>query len=275
LSGRPQGFQRLLKRAAQLLAVAVAIDVGCWGIAPFETFDVLYLLALAVPVCGLCLRTPALVQLTLALTILAATPWLRAQLGYGPLLPEAARSPWPVWRRALVDGWFPIFPWLSVSLLGSLLGRARMRLSAQQARSSMQVIAGALLLAGGLAFWWWPPQLVTRQGYSELFYPPTLPYLALALAAVLAALLSLEHVARQKTLGWLALLGQSSLFLYWLHVAAIAFVLDEWFKDLPLPHFLGLYALFSLALWVSALLWRRLWRGLRQQRAADPELPAS
>src|SRR5688572_19522203 len=47
---RPAPLLRLLWRAVVLLALGAAIDVLCWGAAPFATFDVLYLLALALPV---------------------------------------------------------------------------------------------------------------------------------------------------------------------------------------------------------------------------------
>ena len=42
-----------------LLTLAAVIDVVCWRIDPFETFDVLYLLGLALPVAGLRLVLPA------------------------------------------------------------------------------------------------------------------------------------------------------------------------------------------------------------------------
>jgi uncharacterized membrane protein len=269
LSARPAPLGRLLRRSLLLLGLAAGIDLVCWGIDPFETFDVLYLLGLALPLLGLCARLPQWAHFGLAASVLLVTPWLHHAVGYGPLLPEHAREPWPAWRRMLVDGWFPIFPWLGVALLGGLFGRWE---PLRPDRLRLIVPLGAALTALG-AFSWWlvPPRLVTRMGYSELFYPPTPQYLALALGTVLLALRGLVALARRFTLGWLVVLGRSSLLLYVAHVALIAFVLDEWFEGQALPAYLGLYAAMGVSLWVLA--WttqvgRRRLRQLRERRSS-------
>ncbi len=247
LSGRPAPLPRLLKRSLLLLLLAAGIDLLCWGIDPFETFDVLYLLGLALPVAGLCLRLEPWLHALLAAAILLATPWLHRTLGYGPLLPDHLAYPWPAWRRLLVDGWFPIFPWLGVALLGAFAGRLE---PLSERRRRWLAPAGALLLTLGALGWWLaPPELTTRSGYSELFYPPSPQYLALALGAVLLVLRLFDALERRHSLGWLALLGRSSLLLYVAHVALIALLLDEWFEGQALPEFLVLYAGMALGLW--------------------------
>lgn len=267
LGSRPAPLPRLLKRSVLLLGLAVGIDLWCWGIDPFETFDVLYLLGLALPLTGLCRRLPVYAHLLLAVAILALTPWLRAALGYGPLLPEHLAYPWPVWRRLLVDGWFPIFPWLGVALLGGAAGR--FDLLGEPARRWL-VPAGALLVCAGGAGWLIaPPSLVLRGGYSELFYPPTPQYLASALGAVLLMLALFEKLERRWRLAGLALLGRSSLLLYVVHVALIAFVLDEWFEGQTLPAFLGLYGAMAFSLWGLAWLWQRYGGRLSPRRRLD------
>ncbi|HEY6077602.1 MAG TPA: heparan-alpha-glucosaminide N-acetyltransferase domain-containing protein [Polyangiaceae bacterium] len=268
MAGREAPLGRLLKRSLLLLALAAAIDLLCWGIAPFETFDVLYLLGFALPLAGLCTRLGPPLHLLLALSILVATPWLRRALGYGPLLPDQLAYPWPVWRRLLVDGWFPLFPWLGVALLGAAIGR--LNPLAEPRRRWLAPLGGSLVLAGGVAWWLAPPTLVTRSGYSELFYPPSPQYLALALGAVLLGLSLLDWLVRRYALTWLVVLGRSSLLLYVSHVVLIAFVLDEWFAAQSLPAFLALYAVMGVSLWSVAWLAqrsRRWLRALRERRA--------
>jgi len=251
LGDRPAPLPRLLKRSALLLVLAVGIDLACWGIDPFETFDVLYLLGLALPIAGLCGRLSLGLHASLAVLVLAVTPWLRRALGYGPLLPDHLAYPWPAWRRLLVDGWFPVFPWLGVALLGGVAGR--FKLLGEHARGWLAPV-GATLAATGAAGWLaQPPTLVTRAGYSELFYPPSPQYLAIALGTVLLMLALFDQLERRFRLTWLVVLGRASLVLYVGHVALIAFVLDDWFEGQTLPAFLGLYG--ALALSALAVAW--------------------
>lgn len=269
VTGRPTRLPRLLQRSAWLLLLGAAIDLVCWEIEPLQTFDVLYLLGLALPVAGLCLRLELRVHLLLAVAVLVATPWLHGALGYGPLLPDQLAYPWPAWRRLLVDGWFPVFPWLGVALLGSAAGRCEPL--AEGRRHLLAPLGAALALCGLVGWWLAPPLLVTRAGYSELFYPPSPQYLASALGAVLLALALFDALQRRWSLSWLVLLGRSSLLLYVSHVALIALVLDEWFQGQTLPAFLGLYGLMALSL--SCLAWaaergRRRLNALRERRAA-------
>ncbi len=268
LGRRQPALDRLLVRSLLLVGLAAGIDLVCWGITPFETFDVLYLLGLALPLVGLAARLPLSLHALLGALVLLLTPWLRERLGYGPLLPDHLAYPWPVWRRLLVDGWFPVFPWLGVALLGGALGRLE---PLRASRTRWLLPAGVLLALLGAAGWLAaPPPLVTRLGYSELFYPPSLQYLALALGAVLLALRGLDALEPKLPLAWLSLLGRSSLLLYVAHVALIALWLDERFEQQTLPTFLALYA--ALTLTLTALAWaaresrRRL--SSRRERAA-------
>jgi uncharacterized membrane protein len=255
LAKRPAPWPRLLRRSALLFGLAVAIDVLCWGIEPFETFDVLYLLGLALPITGLCGRLPAALHALLAASVLLLTPWLQHTIGYGPLLPDQLAYPWPAWRRVLVDGWFPLFPWLGVALLGGLAGR--FELLDGTARRWLVPAGAGLVAAGSIGWLLKPPTLVTRAGYSELFYPPSPQYLAAALGAVLLVLALFAQLSRRFELKWLVVLGRASLVLYVAHVALIALLLDEWFEGQTLPAFLALYGAMSLVLWLFAWLVQR------------------
>ena len=264
LSSQPAPMHRLLKRSALLLLLAASIDLLCWGIDPFETFDVLYLLGLALPLAGLCSRLELWVHLLLAATIVLVTPWLHRAVGYGPLLPDQLAYPWPAWRRLLVDGWFPVFPWLGFALLGGVLGRFN---PLSDARRPWLVPLGSGLMALGAVAWWLaPPAIVTRDGYSELFYPPSPQYLAVALGAVLLMLALFDLLERRFSLAWLVVLGRSSLLLYVTHVALIAFVLDEWFEGQTLPAFLALYGVMALSLWGLAWATQRYGRPVKALR---------
>ena len=267
LANRPAPLRRLLRRSALLLVLAAGIDLLCWGIDPFETFDVLYLLGLALPIAGLCARLELWLHALLALGIVAATPWLHRAVGYGPLLPDHLAYPWPAWRRLLVDGWFPVFPWLGVALLGAVAGR--LDPLAEERRRYLAPLGAGLAALGALGWWVSPPAIVTRMGYSELFYPPSPQYLAIALGAVLLMLALFDVLERRFSLAWLVVLGRQSLMMYVVHVALIAFVLDEWFEGQTLPAYLTLYGVMAVSLW--ALAWAA--QRLAALRARESRLP--
>ncbi len=250
MSARPAPLHRLLKRSALLLLLAAGIDLLCWGIDPFETFDVLYLLGLALPIAGLCTRLELWAHLLIATAIVLVTPWIHHAVGYGPLLPHHLAYPWPAWRRLLVDGWFPMFPWLGLALLGAALGR--LNPLSDSRKPWLAPLGSVLVTLGGVGWWLAPPAIVTRDGYSELFYPPSPQYLALAFGSILLVLALFDKLEQRFSLAWLVVLGRSSLMMYVIHVALIAFVLDEWFQGQTLPAFLALYGLMALSLWLLA-----------------------
>lgn len=240
---RPALLGPEFRRCARLLLVAAAIDVLCWHITPFTTFDVLYLIALATPIAALCRSLPLHAHVLVGLGVLAVTPLLRAWLGYGPLLPGSATS--PVFHRLLVDGWFPVFPWLGVALLGAAAGRIRTRIGPRNRIASGAALAGLGLL-GLLVL---GPVLVTRQGYSELFYPPTISVLCVAIGALLLIHAAFPRIRRRVPLGFLEVYGRASLLLYVTHTVLIVFVLEPAFRPQPLAGFLCLYAGHLAVLW--------------------------
>lgn len=245
------------RRAGELYAVAAAIDLLCWRMTPFMSFDVLYLIGLALPVCAACLSLPVRFHAALAVLVVLATPLVHSGLGYGPLLPDDA--PWPAWRRIVVDGWFPVFPWLGVALLGAVASRLRRAIP-----SRVQTLTGVLLVLVGLVgLLLRPPNLVTRGGYSELFYPPTIRFLCVALGIVVLLLQWIPRLRARVPLGWLETYGRSSLFLYVAHTAVIAFVLDTFFERQPFPGFLALYFAHAAVMWGLAWLWIRALRATR------------
>jgi uncharacterized membrane protein len=233
------GLARAVKRALLLLGWAVALDVVVWRVAPFETFDVLYVIGLALPAVWLCGALSPSRHALVAVSVLLLTPWLQHRLGYRLSFADETPGQFFAWRRLLVDGWFPAFPWLGVALTGALLGRLR-RVGSPLAAPRARLVLSAVLGAGGVLLWLAAPlPFPTRSGYSELFYPPSLAVVSMALAVVLALLGTLPSL--RLPLGWLALLGRASLTLYVVHCVVVAFVTKKWFADRPLPEFTLLY----------------------------------
>jgi uncharacterized membrane protein len=250
------GFGYYLQRGLLTLGVGVLLDLALWDIVPGMTVDVLYLIGLALPLSFAFARLPAAIRWAAVLCIFACTPLLQQLLGYtdypteihlwrsAAVLPE---HPSPVLNHWLVDGWFPIFPWLGFSFLGVNLALLRPRAPGPEpgrGLGRLPWLAAALLLigAGGAWFAWQPGPLWVREGYSELFYPPTLGYL-IAATGVILLLLGLcdlrPGLAAARPLG---LLGRAALFMYIAHLVLIEAVAVPCWPDRGIAEFGLVYA---------------------------------
>jgi len=284
-----------LKRAGATLLVAALIDSLIWDILPFITYDVLYMIALGMPVIFFFNKLPRAAQVILIVLIFAITPLLHYYLGYAESPSEVvlsegnaftAASEIPVWRQFLHEGWFPLFPWIGVSLLGAFVGSFKFK-TAPEAFHKNLLIAGAALFVTGLVSWLiilpevatnegfdGSPQspvfykfLITREGYSELFYPPTFFYLFTFLGFILMMLPLMYKIQRNAVLNLLTVYGRSSLLVYILHTLFIAVIFaneDSIFGNIGLHDFGGfmlLYLLHALVLWLICFGVQKLKKG--------------
>jgi uncharacterized membrane protein len=270
-------FRYYLKRAIATLAVAALIDLFIWDILPFITYDVLYMIALAMPVIFFFNKLSRPLQVVIILFIFGMTPVLHYYLGYtsypaeviiseGNIIPQVKAI--PVWRHFLFEGWFPLFPWLGVSLSGAFIGSFKFKTPAAIFNKNL-LIAGALLFAAGVVMWIiikpevytnagfiGAPKsptlfkfLITRGGYSELFYPPTLLYLFTFLGFILLLIPLMHKLQKSPFLKWLTVYGRSSLLVYISHTVFIAFVFNT-MRTFEFWPFMGLYLIHALVLWL-------------------------
>jgi uncharacterized membrane protein len=266
-----------------IVLTGALIDIFVWSISPFVTFDVLYLLGFAIPVCALAMRLPPLARLGLVGLVFALTPILELTLGYPHDIVHVDAShiyEYPL-RIAIhqwtLSGWFPVFPWLGFALLGTtwsgpipgacqgsaeppalptaLLNAAAdhrpdagavrgfLSWSPLPAANSVRlgVIGVACVSLGAVIFERIPGPLLVRDGYSELFYPPTLTYLLLAVGVLLLATAVIPHVPSKLAYPFL-LLGRTALVVYVLHEVLIQYVLGPAFGEVPMPKFAAMYA---------------------------------
>ncbi len=170
---RHRGLKHFFVRGAMIVVVGVFVDVLIWKILPFTTVDVLYLIGVSLPLAGLFLRLPAKSRWIVVISIFLLTPVLQNILGYSEypseffltgvqtVAPEHATSILAHW---IVDGWFPVFPWLGFSLLGANLADLRRRWRTFGMNVFLFVGIGVSAV-GSLAWWLYPGQLLTRAGY--------------------------------------------------------------------------------------------------------------
>lgn len=228
------GLRRQLGRMGALLAIGAGIDVLFWGIRPFTTVDVLYCIALALPLTHLFVAyAPRRARWALVAMVFALTPLLQHWLGYADYPTEYTLSGKLVFSVAnqtsvanhwLVNGWFPMFPWLGFALLGALLAERR---RARGARAEGLLVAtGSLCLVAGLLLGW--PDAGTRSilrlNAGGAFMPPDLGYMLSSIGLLLMLMSACDHLGLRRLSLPLRLLGRAPLFLYVVHFAVVNLV---------------------------------------------------
>lgn len=253
-----------IQRGTLVVVLAMLIDVLVWRHWPFFSFDILYLIGIGIPVVFLSLRLAILPRAMVAFGVLAASAGLRANIGYPAFVRQpriSAATDYVHTSLGILDdniltgGFFPLFPWLGVMILGSTLGTWRWRGPRIRRFDGPKAIAGAFsLLALGIAGWRLDPgSMFVRGGCSEIFYPPTTGYLMLALGVCACSLVACEYLQDFRFLAPVCRLGRSSLFLYWWHTALIAVAVRPWIEPQTLPFFVAAYAVMMVVLYGSVL----------------------
>lgn len=272
-SGKGRTLGYIARRGGMVLLLAMFLDAAAGGIIPFTDMDVLYLIGISLPIAYLYLGLPEERRRLVIPGILILTPVFQVILGYSPevylvLLSEASFagiSAVPpallsVCTSFLVDGWFPVFPWLAFSLFGAELGCYRWGKNPRKSfRFSREGLAGLGLLAGGGLIWLLQPGPgYMRMGYVELFYPPTVGFCLFMSGVLVLGLSVLDTAGSLRPLGILRVLGECSLAIYVIHILVISWIIRPVHAVLPLPEYLVVFLGFLSALVALAFLLRHI-----------------
>lgn len=264
------------RRGAEVIITGALIDLFIWKIVPFTTFDVLYLTGFGIFIAGLSMRLKTSLRILLMLLCLVAGPLLQHFFSYHASVSEFSladfsTTPMPAgiswWFRSwLIDGWFPVLPWLGLVLAGSLVFTHGSVIVKQ---AKVFIPAGILLFIGAISWLYFHRPIAEREGYSELFYPPGIAYLCAATGVLITGICLLPYLKPRFGLQLLEYLGACSLFIYILHSAVIMFFLDEYFTGLPLRQFLLMYIVFAAAMifcaWLLHILKKKIdWKKMPQ-----------
>jgi uncharacterized membrane protein len=272
------GARHFLLRGGLILLVGVLVDVLIWRIYPFTTVDVLYLIGVSIPIAYLLSRASSRFRWTIVVIIFLATPILQSVLGYTRYPTELTLLGQPtiivpnqtsVLNHWIIDGWFPLFPWLGFSILGVNIAESRLTEADSPGFKSKNtvLVTAVLLLCLGIATWLlYPGPLMVRSGYAELFYPPTVGYIATASGLFILLLLLVDRSRSAFLYRPLNTLGESSLFMYILHLMLIVGVFALLLPDETLQVFLISYLALTIMVVIVAY-------GLRVLKARRRNLP--
>ena len=226
-----------LQKSFYLLATAIFVDTFIWRIAPFQTFDVLYLIAFGLLVNYLVRNLNLSYKAFLVIIILFVYLFFLYVLEYrfeNPDLPlveisDYKKSFWILFngRRFLIDGWFPVLPWVTFSILGSLIAsESKIVLSAIS--SNIWKLTFILLL---LLYFLCDESRSRplREDYLEVFYPPSFLYLAFASLFFVLLYSLFKKVSYESTiLRYLCSPGRNSLVVYIFHCTVLSFIAEKY-----------------------------------------------
>ena len=269
-NNRRHSLEYYLIRGMALVGIGAVIDVYIWGLVPFLTMDVLYLIGLAMPLCYFLGKCPSALRYIVAMTFFAITPFLQELFSYrhspdsfmlasGITFAEVVDQTQFV-RGWLIDGWFPLFPWLGVAFAGYLVGEVRISHSSFANVKVMLTGLSSLLLG---SFWWLvqPVERFMRGGYPDLFYPPTLAFFLVAAGVTLLLFYLVDCTKASLVYSPFKLYGKCSLLMYILHTIVIGKYFWPQSQDgaaLELGAFLQTYLLFMMGLLLVAWLINQL-----------------
>jgi uncharacterized membrane protein len=230
-----KGKTNLFRNSLILMLSAIFVDLFIWGIIPFNTFDVLYLISisqiLTYGIKKLKLHYQwivffLLVVIWVGLSISCKFQFEISDFKFSDLF-KSDRINLNIlsesFHRMIYDGWFPLFPWYFIFALGvhtnvdKLLKYAD-RYSAMWISLITGIVTIYTINKLGLQ--------KMRDGYVELFYPLTPIFMLLTFAW----LIFIFHIIKNGNnliakIQFVSQLGKKSLFVYIFHLFVISYVL--------------------------------------------------
>jgi uncharacterized membrane protein len=237
-------FKHYLIRGFAVLIMAIFLDVAVYQIYPFVGFDVLYVIAFAIPLSYLFLKLNRITQLVLILFIFMITPILHGIFGYTNevLLLSLEKDVYAfsnlfsILERMFVNGWFPIFPWLGFAFLGAWFGDLRWRCKAALCvhNTPLLYIGGALSICGTLLLY----SGIDTPGIDIIFAPFS-GYFGYIIIVTGLGLVFFSLIQRSTLTAFyypFMLFGKMALFFYIVHLALLEYVSYFYYKEFTLQN---------------------------------------
>lgn len=249
-------FVFFLKRGLSIFLFAILIDVLIWRIYPMISFDVLYIIAIGIPLTYVVNKLKLSYNAIIILAVICIAPVMQNVMAYSQAYVDFELSENPgivigrvdeIGRSFIVNGWFPIFPWIAIPFMGSVCYKIRKKMNGF---ANIKVLVTGLLVfvIGFVLFFVFPSPMYARDGYSELFYPANAFYVIMAVGIITLLFSIIDFTVSLKVYTPLRILGERSLLIYVLHNVIIHYIIAEIWADLSMiffiPVYLGLVAFF-------------------------------
>jgi len=262
-----ENYKQKLVLTLYLLLSAIFVDVVIWGILPFQTFDVLYLIAFGQAINILIFRLKFPIKLFIALICIVSSPLLENYFGYrfnnedlnlnSVFSSDFNLSEIFQFSRFCIDGWFPLTPWIGFAIIGSVSAELSEKISLNLKTVKW---VSLIFLIGGLGVFFSQNVIqCEREGYLELFYPPTPLFLLIAFAFIFTIYsFSIKmNTHLHSRFNYINILGRHSLFIYIFHAFVISYVFESFLVPSGCFQFVFLMVTFvSICILITTLLER-------------------
>ena len=259
-------------RGGLLIITAALIDALLWQLIPFASFDVLYVIGLGMIIVFLLEKKSLWIKSGFIAVVLIITVFLQRFMEYTAfpmeiefLSGEADYADYTfinVIKAWLYDGWFPVFPWIAFPVLGSIL--AHFRKKWENSFANLQTISlGSIMIVAGFVWLYFGytaqgaghpfSELVKREPYGEIFYPPTLAFVMSAIGICMLVFGLVDKTRNGIIWKPMTVFGQTSLFNYILHTAIVAYLVYPLFEENPKDLYVG-WIVYALLVIVSFII---------------------
>ena len=254
------GIMHYLKRALMILTIASLLDIFIWKLYPFMIFDVLYIIGVSTPIAYLFTKIKQKwLKFGIIGGIFLVTPILQHIFGYShdldtlfighkyvlhdyiSILPSS-------FKHFMIDGWFPMFPWMGFFLFGTAMGEIRYS-SKNKFNTKLFLYSGIALFTIGVILWYlYPGNMYTRAGYSELFYPVTYGFALTIMGVIILLFNFVDRYPESDLYRPLKTLGGAALFVYVIQDIFLVYVLEPTFEDVGFKTLITIYISFICVL---------------------------
>jgi uncharacterized protein len=251
-STKSLNFKNTFKRFLITILIASTIDVFLWGIIPFYSFDVLYIISLTLIILYLIHNLKESILMISILVIILITFCFHYFGIYEELLFEPKISDLKdfnsisLFKNLFLNGWFPIFPWIIFPLIGFLVKKRKLTLI------GFNYFVISLILFVFTTILKFNETNYLREEAIELFYPANLTYIFLAVSFIVL-IKNIVHFLPFEKLKIFQLFGRASLFFYVFHLTMVHLFFKKFSENLEI-HFINTFILFFLFFLVVALI---------------------
>lgn len=269
----------LLQNGIILILSAAMVDIFIWGIVPFSTFDVLYLIGISQVVyyflhnLSLFINVAIVAIGFIVFSLLKGIIAYRFEISDVSILDLSYTNENAIFslsniQRLLFDGWFPLLPWMFLFGLGYLI---QFNLLRHIFSKIWFLLSGVFLFLIGILFMMINHSIQEfRDGYIELFYPVNSEFL-LVIFGWLGIVLGISRFfLKGAVIGrFLAFLGEKSLFVYILHLVVISYLFSLC-PQVSFSQFLLVSLLFVLS--IGVVLWFVETKKMKELRGRLPKV---
>ncbi|MGC8814780.1 MAG: heparan-alpha-glucosaminide N-acetyltransferase domain-containing protein [bacterium] len=220
------------KRGLYIIMWAIFVDCFIYKIFPFNSFGVLYIIGFSIIINSFFLKLSPFLIFIISNFIFILTPFLHIKLGYNKTPFEANLFDFNSFyfilknyslKHFLIDGYFPIFPFLGIALTGIFFFDLYYNKREIFFKKSLFLISLLIFLFLSLKLYNIKDMLFIRGGSAGLFYPPTIYFIYWSLSLVFVLFYLLLNIPdsilnNNKFFIFLTNLGKNALFIYVFHL---------------------------------------------------------